>query len=84
LIVIAPYARAHYVSHVQHEFGSMLKFTEETFALAALGTTDVRADDLADCFNFSQPPIRFRPIKKNFSAKYFIDEPVSTQAPDDE
>ena len=34
LIVISPYAKTGYVSHVQHEFGSILKFTEETFGLA--------------------------------------------------
>ena len=41
-IVISPYARRHYVSHVQHEFGSLLKFTEDVFDLPRLDTTDVR------------------------------------------
>ena len=36
LIVISPYAKPHYISHVQHEFGSILKFVEETFALGSL------------------------------------------------
>ena len=46
LIVISPYAKTGYVSHDQHEFGSILKFTEKAFGLGSLGTTDVRADDL--------------------------------------
>jgi len=66
LIVISPYARPGYVSHRQHEFGSILHFTEEAFGLVPLGYTDVRADDLADCFNFNQPPLLFRTIQAPF------------------
>jgi phospholipase C len=62
LIVISPYARPGYVSHVQHEFGSILHFTEEAFGLTPLGYTDTRADDLSDCFNFNQPPLPFHTI----------------------
>ncbi len=59
LIVVSPYAKLGYVSHVQHEFGSVLRFTEETFGLTPLGYTDTRADDFADCFNFGQTPSPF-------------------------
>ncbi len=51
LIVVSPYAQQGYVSHVPHEFGSILRFTEETFNLPSLGGVDARADDLSDCFN---------------------------------
>ena len=71
LIVVSPYARAGYVSHVQHEFGSILKFTEGTFALGSLGYTDARADDLSDCFDFTQTPLTFRTISSKRSASYF-------------
>lgn len=84
LIVISPYAKQHYTSTVQHEFGSILKFTEETFNLGSLGTTDVRADDLSDCFDFSQAPTKFRPIPAPHDAKYFLKQPISTQEPDDD
>jgi len=53
LIVVSPFARTNYVSHTQHEFGSILHFTEEQFGLPSLGTRDQSADDLSDCFNFS-------------------------------
>src|SRR5579862_1213288 len=43
LIVISPYARRGYVSHVRHEFASLIKFTEQVFGLQSLGTTDLRA-----------------------------------------
>ncbi len=84
LIVVSPYAKAHYVSHRQHEFGSILKFVEETFGLGSMHTTDVRADDLSDCFDFSQAPRRFEPIAARYSAGYFSRQPFSTQNPDDD
>ena len=34
-IVISPYAKRGYVSHTQYEYGSILKFVEEVFNLAA-------------------------------------------------
>jgi len=61
-IAISPYARAGYVSHVQHEFGSILHYTEETFGIPSLNYTDRRADDLSDMFNYAQPPIPFQTI----------------------
>jgi phospholipase C len=71
LIVISPYAKQGYISHVQHEFGSILKFTEENFGLPSMGTTDDRADDLSDCFNFYQMHARFRPIHAPLGPQYF-------------
>jgi phospholipase C len=62
LIVISPYAKHGYVSHVQHEFGSILHFTEEQFGIASLSTRDLISDDLLDCFDFSQSPSGFSPF----------------------
>ena len=84
LIVVSPYARPAYVSHVQHEFGSILKFTETTFGLGTLGYTDARADDLSDCFNFAQQPIAFRTIQSSRRASYFQQLPADTRSPDDD
>jgi phospholipase C len=65
LLVISPYAKRGYVSKVPHEFGSLLAFTEETYGIpkGSLGTTDQRADDLKDAFDFTQKPRTFVPIK---------------------
>lgn len=82
LIVVSPYAKVGYVSHVQHEFGSILKFTEETFALGSLGFTDARADDLSDCFNLRQSPQPFRAIAARYSADYFKHLPPDRRNPD--
>jgi len=84
LIAIGPYAKQGYVSHVQHEFGSILKFTEEVFNLGSLGTTDVRADDLSDCFNFGLKPRHFAPIKAPLGATNFLHQPPDNEIPDND
>jgi phospholipase C len=63
LVIISPYAKKGYVSHARHEFGSILHFTEKAFGLGSLNTTDRRADDLKDAFDFRGPPRSFVPIK---------------------
>ncbi|HEY1680850.1 MAG TPA: alkaline phosphatase family protein [Candidatus Tumulicola sp.] len=62
LLVISPYAKKGYVSHTQYEFGSILKFMETTFGLDSLNTTDVRANNLTDVFDFTKKPRKFVPI----------------------
>ena len=62
LIVVSPYAKLAYISHVTHDFGSILKFIESTFNLASLGYADAPADNLGDIFNFSQAPTQFTAI----------------------
>jgi phospholipase C len=82
MIVISPYAKTGYVSHVQYEFGSILKFVEETFGLPTLGTTDEDANNLSDCFTFDSPKRKFKHIAAKYSAQYFLHLPVSTEPPD--
>lgn len=81
-IVISPWARRHYVSHVQHEFGSMLKFAEIAFGLPSLHTTDERADGLRDCFDFGQTPPPFVPIPTLRQAAYFLGHDTPDIPPD--
>ncbi|HZZ66184.1 MAG TPA: alkaline phosphatase family protein, partial [Candidatus Baltobacteraceae bacterium] len=80
-IVISPWAKRHYVSHVQHEFGSILKFSELAFALPSLHTTDERADALRDCFDFEQRPGMFHEIPTMRSAAFFEDQ-IADEIPD--
>jgi phospholipase C len=82
LIVISPYAKRHHISHQQHEFGSILKFTEEVFGLPSLQTTDGRSDDLSDCFDFTRPPMKFKQISTKYAPSYFLHQPSA--APDDD
>ena len=82
LLVVSPYAKRGYVSHVQHEFGSILKFTEEDFGLAPLAASDARADDLSDCFDFSQSPQPFVPLAVTRRPASFTQAPPQMLPPD--
>jgi phospholipase C len=84
LIVVSPYAKRGYVSHRQHEFGSILKFVEENWSLGSLGQTDARSDDLADCFDFSQAPTRYDPVAAKYPLKHFTQSPVAFTPPDNQ
>lgn len=52
MIAISPYAKHGYVAHTQYEFGSIVRFVEEQFALPSLGATDARANSIDDMFSF--------------------------------
>jgi phospholipase C len=83
LIVISPYAKPGYVSHTQHEFGSILKFTEQAFGLRPIGFTDIRSDDLSDCFDFGQAPLAYHQIPTTHDAAFFKHQVRSQSAAED-
>ena len=82
LIVISPYTRPGHISHVAHDFGSIVHMLEETFGLSSLGYSDAYADDLSDCFNFSQTPLAFRTINAPLSADHFLNDTTPADDPD--
>jgi len=84
LIVVSPYAKAAYISHTTHDFGSILKFIETTFNLPPLGYADTPADDLSDCFNLTQSPITFGTIAAPLDAAHFINDKSPPTDPDDD
>ena len=84
LIVVSPYAKAAYISHLTHDFGSILKFIEETYGLPSLGYADVPADDFSDCFDFSQTPLTFQTIAAPLTAEHFLNDPRPPTDPDDD
>lgn len=85
LIVISPYAKKSYVSHVQYETASVLRFAEDLFGLAQLSAADARAESPArDCFDFSQRPRRFVPIGSVQNAAFFVDQPADVRIPDEQ
>ena len=84
LIVISPYAKAGYISHVTHDFGSILNFIEKTFGLSSLGYADAYADDLSDCFDFGQTPITFQTITAPAGADFFLHDTRPPTDPDDD
>jgi phospholipase C len=84
LIVVGPYAKAAYISHTTHDFGSILKYIETTFNLPSLGYADAPADDLSDCFNLTQSPIVFQTIPAPIDALTFINDRSPATDPDDD
>ncbi len=75
LIVVSPWAKHGYLSHYRHEPGSILKFVEQTYGLGSLGTTDARADNLADCFNFAQTPQPYVAVSVKVGVSFFASLP---------
>jgi phospholipase C len=84
LIVVSPYAKAQYISTVQHDFGSILKFIETTFNLPSLGYADAIADDFSDSFDFYQTPLPFSTVAAPLKADYFINDKTPPLDPDDD
>lgn len=89
MMILSPYAIAGaggkgHITHTPYEFGSILKYIEQNWNLASLGTTDVRAASISDVFDYGQKPRIFTPIPSKRSAEYFLDEPQTTQYGDPE
>jgi phospholipase C len=84
LIIVSPYTKEAYVSHVTHDFGSILKFIEEVFQLPSLGYADARADDFSDCFDLNQTPIVFQPIPAAVDRNFFLTVKRPVTPPDNE
>jgi phospholipase C len=82
LIVVSPYALTD-VAHTQYEFGSVLRFIEQTEGLGPLTAVDVRARPFgSDVFNFQQAPRAFAPFSSPLHAADFIHERHSGKPPD--
>jgi phospholipase C len=85
LVVISPYAKQGYVSHVHYEHGSILKFIEDIWGLPRLAASDTRANSPAgDCFDFSQTPRKFQKITATYSEQYFLHQKPDHHIPDEQ
>jgi phospholipase C len=84
LIVVSPYAKHGYVSHQQHEFGSIVRFVERNWSLGSLGYTDARSDDFSDCFDFTQTPLPYQPVNAPHPASFFKNSHERFTPPDND
>jgi phospholipase C len=85
LIVISPYAKPNYVSHVQYETASVLRFAEDVFGLAQLSASDTRATSPAgDCLDFTQKPRKFVPIQSPQDESFFLNQSLDPRIPDEQ
>ena len=62
LIVVSPWAKAHYVSRVVQDHTSVLAFVERKWNLPAMTLRDANAHPMTDYFNFRKPAF-LRPPK---------------------
>jgi phospholipase C len=77
MLVVSAYARkggepdGGYISRTQYEFGSILRFIEDNFSTGRIGTTDMRATSIRDCFDYDQSPRAFHAIPAKYPGVYF-------------
>src|SRR4029453_7328328 len=62
VVVVSPFAKKRFVSHVVHDHTSILRFIETRFDLPALTRRDANADPMLEFFDFADPPFT-RPPK---------------------
>jgi phospholipase C len=54
-MVVSPYAKPHYVSHLTYDHTSILRFVEARFGLPAMTRRDANATPVMDLFDFTTP-----------------------------
>ena len=60
-VIVSPYARRDYVSHVVHDHTSILKLIETKWNLPALTYRDANADNLLDSLDLRRRPAFLEP-----------------------
>jgi phospholipase C len=60
-VIVSPYARRNYVSHVVHDHTSVMKLIETKWNLGALTYRDANADNLLDSVDFRSKPAFLEP-----------------------
>jgi phospholipase C len=68
-VVIAPFAKANYLSHVVHDHTSILRLIETKWNLGALTVRDANASNLLDALDFVNPPAFLVPPQLHDSAR---------------
>jgi phospholipase C len=76
MIIISPYAKPAFISHTVYDFGSILRFIEQTFKVGQVAPQAATAyadaltltGDLSDCFDFTQTPLTFQTIPASLPA----------------
>ena len=82
VVVVSPYSKSHYVSHVVDDHTSILKFIETRYGLSALTARDAAADPMLDMFdfntaNFATPPTFTAPTVAPCTAPTISLQPTS-------
>jgi phospholipase C len=67
-VIVSPFAKRDYVSHVVHDHTSILRLIETKWNLGALTYRDANASNLLDTLDFAGPPAFAKPPKLADSA----------------
>ena len=78
-VVVSPFARPDYVSHVVHDHTSILKLLETKFNLPALTDRDGAADNLLDCLDLESAPAFATPPSLPAPRNPSIEVPLCTE-----
>jgi phospholipase C len=104
MIVVSPYSNLKNagtgtnVNHTFYEFGSILRFIENTFGLGNIApsatltyadqftgpTSATTPGDLSECFDFTQTPLTFQSIQAQYDASHFLNDRRPPTDPDDD
>jgi phospholipase C len=87
LIAVSAYTPVQLVDNTRHDFGSIVRFIEQNFAIpeGSLTFADARATtDLTTFFNLNQAPRTYTTIPAALKASYFINSKVVATAPDND
>ena len=55
VVVVSPWTKPRFVSHVPRDHTAILKLIETRFSLPPLSSRDAASDDMTEFFNFSAP-----------------------------
>ncbi len=83
MLIVSPYVRPH-VDHTVYEFGSILRFIEDNWSLGSLGTSDSKSTSIGNALNFNMPPRKFKTIPSKYPQSFFLRQPPSGIAPDED
>jgi len=83
LLIVSPWTKHGYVTHVNHESGGFIKFIEHNFDLGTLGARDAGSDAFEDCFDYAQQLSTFTAIPQRVSADQLVREKDSGPPDDD-
>jgi phospholipase C len=83
MLIVSAYVKPH-VEHTVYQFGSILRFIEDTWDLGSLGKNDAHSTSIGNAFDFNMPPRKFQTIGSKYSRAYFLHQQPSGIAPDSE
>lgn len=81
IIVISPFVKPHFVSHVNRDSTSILKLIETRFNLPALTARDAAGDDMTEFFDFVNPPFWLTPPALPAQPTNGLDDPKQEAPP---